>query len=1107
MPSPSSSSSATNVSLTYTQNIDALLWGTKWWGVAGTGTILSYSFPWASGGSATFSGYNGGNYSSLNEQNATSHYALNTMQQVAARAALQSWADVADINFQEVADTAANVGDIRFAWTSATEMTSTGLSAWGWAGYPNSYWPSGGDVWISTPASGATDTDWSVGSYNYDSLIHEIGHALGLKHPFEAETLVSTLLPTLLDTRQYSVMSYTDPPNDLFRTITYTATGFTSFNEHVPCQTPMVLDIAAIQYLYGANMTYHTGDDVYSFDTATPFFKTIWDAGGNDTISVSNFTENCRIDLTPGNYSSIRILSAPLQAGYYFTSAGTAPTYDGTNNLGIAYGAIIENAIGGSGSDTLTGNDADNTLEGGAGNDTLYGGAGNDKLDWDSARRGGTDIFYGGTGDDEYVLDNANDSVIEYAGEGIDAIYSDSYSLVNLPNVENLTAFSNSTGVSFTGNSAINTLRGSAENDTLDGGANFDFLHGGLGNDTYIVDNASDITTETSTLTTEIDTVKSSVSRTLGANLENLTLTGTAAINGTGNTLNNTLTGNAAGNILDGGAGIDTLIGGLGNDTYIVDNASDITTETSTLTTEIDTVQSSVSYTLGTNLEKLTLTGTAAINGTGNTLSNTLTGNAANNSLDGGSGNDTIYGGAGNDTFDWNASSRAGNDVFYGGSGDDIYVLDSVNDSVVEYAGEGIDTIYSDSYSLINLPNVEDLIAFSDSTGVNFTGNSASNWFRGASGNDTIDGGAGNDYMVYSGNRASHIITAAASGYLITSASDGADTLTNVEYVVFSDQTITLSTIDTTAPAVLTFSPADAATGVAVAGNIIVTFSEAIQRGTGSIVLKNAAGTTIETFDAATSSLLSISGTTLTINPTSSLAYSTSHFVTFASGTVKDLAGNAYTGTTTYDFTTMADPFIGTTGSNTLTGGAGNDTLDGGTGIDTASYTGNRANFIVTASGTGFTVADTTGANGTDTLSNVERISFADGSLGLDISGTSGQMYRLYKAAFNRIPDEVGLGWNIGLVDGGLTLAQMSAAFVASAEFSSTYGSLTNTQFLDQLYLNVLGRPADAVGAAWNLNLLDTNAVDRPGMLAAYSESAENQAAVIGQIQDGIWFT
>ena len=201
-----------------------------------------------------------------------------------------------------------------------------------------------------------------------------------------------------------------------------------------------------------------------------------------------------------------------------------------------------------------------------------------------------------------------------------------------------------------------------------------------------------------------------------------------------------------------------------------------------------------------------------------------------------------------------------------------------------------------------------------------------------------------------------------------------------------------------------------------------------------------------------------------------------------------------------------SNTLAGGAGNDTLTGGAGNDSLDGGAGLDIASYSLSRVSFTVTASGTGFTVADTTGANGTDTLSNVERISFADGSLGLDISGTSGQMYRLYKAAFNRIPDAPGLGWNIGLVDGGLTLAQMSAAFVASAEFSSTYGSLTNTQFLDQLYLNVLSRPADPVGAAWNLNLLDTNAVDRPGMLAAYSESAENQAAVIGQIQDGIWF-
>ena len=229
-----------------------------------------------------------------------------------------------------------------------------------------------------------------------------------------------------------------------------------------------------------------------------------------------------------------------------------------------------------------------------------------------------------------------------------------------------------------------------------------------------------------------------------------------------------------------------------------------------------------------------------------------------------------------------------------------------------------------------------------------------------------------------------------------------------------------------------------------------------------------------------------------------------------------DLAGlkaYAFRGSDTITGSAFDDVLWGYADNDTLTGGAGNDTLDGGSGddaliggagADTANFSGNRSQYTLTATTTGWTLS---GVDGNDTLANVERLSFADGSLGFDTSGTSGQMYRLYKAAFNCVPDAPGLGWNIGLVDDGLTLAQMSAAFVASAEFTSTYGALSNTQFLDQLYLNVLNRLADPVGAAWNLNLLDTNAVDRPGMLAAYSESAENQAAVIGQIQDGIWFT
>jgi Ca2+-binding RTX toxin-like protein len=201
------------------------------------------------------------------------------------------------------------------------------------------------------------------------------------------------------------------------------------------------------------------------------------------------------------------------------------------------------------------------------------------------------------------------------------------------------------------GNAQANNLYGGNGNDSLNGGNGIDFMDGGYGNDTYVVDVAGDVVNETSTSTSEIDTVQSSVTYTLGTNVENLTLTGTAVINGTGNALNNIIYGNTAGNILNGGdgndflngqAGNDTLIGGLGNDVYIVDWAGDVVTETSTLSTEIDTVQSYVSYTLGANLENLTLLGSVATNAIGNALNNVITGNVLNNTLTGGAGVDTF---------------------------------------------------------------------------------------------------------------------------------------------------------------------------------------------------------------------------------------------------------------------------------------------------------------------------------------------------------------------------------------------------------------------------------------------------------------------------------
>nr|WP_174783312.1 calcium-binding protein [Dolichospermum sp. UHCC 0406] len=206
------------------------------------------------------------------------------------------------------------------------------------------------------------------------------------------------------------------------------------------------------------------------------------------------------------------------------------------------------------------------------------------------------------------------------------------------------------------------TLIGGLGDDNLNGGAGIDTLIGGIGNDIYVVDTTTDTITENTNEGT--DTIQSSVTFTIATlpNIENLTLTGTTAINGTGNTGNNLIIGNTANNILmgglgddnlNGGAGIDTLIGGLGNDIYVVDTTTDIISEN--VGEGTDTIQSSVTYTIAVlaNVENLTLTGTAAIKGTGNDSNNIIIGNSANNILNGGLGKDNLNGGAGIDRFDY----------------------------------------------------------------------------------------------------------------------------------------------------------------------------------------------------------------------------------------------------------------------------------------------------------------------------------------------------------------------------------------------------------------------------------------------------------------------
>ena len=405
--------------------------------------------------------------------------------------------------------------------------------------------------------------------------------------------------------------------------------------------------------------------------------------------------------------------------------------------VGFHLGAGLENlTLLGGAAINATGNELDNVLVGNINDNTLNGGAGADPMS-------------GGKGNDTYFVDNAGDIVVENAGEGAKdkVIASLSYALAD--NVENLTV--TGTGdFTVSGNVLNNILVANAGNNLIDGGAGADHMFGGAGNDTYIVDNDGDRVSEQVTGSADdggTDTVMASVTYHIFSFVENLTLTGTADINGTGNQFNNVMTGNSGANVLNGGIGADTMSGGLGNDGYIVDNAGDIVIENADEGT--DKVLSSISYALTANVENLTLTGSANLTATGNSLDNVISGNAGNNKIDGGTGADRMYGGAGNDT----------------------YVVDNAGDKVSETLTAGHDDGGTDlvqasvSFMLGNfvenltLTGAGNIPATGNSLANILTGNAGGNTLNGMAGNDTLTGGAGADIFLFGKGSGADTIT------------------------------------------------------------------------------------------------------------------------------------------------------------------------------------------------------------------------------------------------------------------------------------------------------------------------------------------------------------
>ena len=320
--------------------------------------------------------------------------------------------------------------------------------------------------------------------------------------------------------------------------------------------------------------------------------------------------------------------------------------------------------------------------------------------------------------------------------------------------------------------------------------------------------------------------------------------------------------------------------------------------------------------------------------------------------------------------------------------------------------------------------------------------------------------------------------------------------------------TLSFASDDVTPPIVSSFSPYDEASGVSVGNNIVLTFSEPIQRGTGNIVLKTATGVVIAAHEASTSTNLSILNNTLTVAQSEPLNYSTEYKVEFASGSIKDLSGNNYAGTSIYNFTTIADPvnqrFTGNASNEFFEGGTGNDVIDGSGGIDTATYSFGRGSYAVAITASGFTVTANSGTEGTDTLTNIERLQFSDKTVNLTIQDIAAaaphadvqRLEELYVAFFNRVPDADGLAYWIGQMNAGQSINQIAESFYnAGVQYSSLTGfssGMSNADFVNVVYSNVLGRSdgADAGGLAYWTGELDSGHATHGTLVSTILSSA-----------------
>ncbi|MGL4637480.1 MAG: M10 family metallopeptidase C-terminal domain-containing protein [Beijerinckiaceae bacterium] len=623
-------------------NTDALISGYKW-----AGSNLTFALPAIS---ALYSGY-------MPSTDETGSFAA-----VTGQLATGIRTAMAHIS----AYTGLTITETRNAGTANMLLGRTGDTGTAHAYYPDGYFK-GGDVWFGLSADLNAP---AVGNYAYMTALHEIGHALGLKHAhtfiggvniYEDDSGVTNApVAANRDSLEFTVMTYRSHIGQDLAVFDY----YTNEDASFP-QTLMMYDIAALQQMYGADFTTNATDSNYTFNivngemsingvsegalAGNRVFRTVWDGGGVDTYDFSNYSANQSIDLTPGNWSLFSTLQrADLGSGNYARG-----NVFNALQFGDDLRSLIEHAKGGAGNDAiignqtanaLYGNQGDDAIEGRSGNDYLEGGFGNDTLD------GGADndILSGGAGNDTFFVDSNLDLIYEIAGEGTDTVNTTAaFTQLDAANtLENMTYTGTASGTLY-GNALGNVLTGGINSDNLNGFFGVDILYGGDGNDFLYIDEQDFMNGGAGYDAVYIQTIVGTV---LNVGLSQVEFvvgyTGNDVLNGSTSTVTVALLGGGGADVLRGGSAndylyidsLDTVVdaGGGNNDVIVVYNDNNGVT--------LDITAANAEYVIGGN-------GGDILNAAGSAIAVSIQGGAGADTITGGNASDYLYGDAGADIF------------------------------------------------------------------------------------------------------------------------------------------------------------------------------------------------------------------------------------------------------------------------------------------------------------------------------------------------------------------------------------------------------------------------------------------------------------------------